>query len=212
MLALMRKKGGFGGYCVGVDYSEGSIELARELQRLKIHSAYWADDSSEGGEGQDEDEDEDDVVVAGAEGLGTPNTAEAIPVTGDTDIRFEVWDVLASEGVGLERLDWFPDSGFDIVLDKGTFDAISLSEETVPGSESKERVCERYPAIAKRTVRKGGFLVVTSCNWTEEELIRWFTKDDDGVEVRVWGRVEYPRFRFGGMEGQGVCTVCFERV
>ncbi|KAF7585103.1 hypothetical protein BBP40_012709, partial [Aspergillus hancockii] len=144
----------------------------------------------------------------------------------DTGIRFEEWDILRSAD-GLSRrgaLDWFPyeEGGFDIVLDKGTFDAVSLSNEevvvegadTVGGKAVQRRVCESYPGIARRLVRKGGFLVVTSCNWTEEELVMWFTREKGEGEDRleVWGRVEYPRFRFGGKEGQGVCTVCFQRV
>ena len=218
MLALLRKKGRFAGDMVGVDYSGRSVELARELQRLRIHSAYLSDS-------EDEDDFED----------GEEQQAKNV----DTNIRFEEWDILSStdalSGDGEERgLDWFPyqKGGFDIVLDKGTFDAVSLSEETVEdrrgateasasnsktiGSGTKtiqRRVCERYPDIARRLMRKGGFLVVTSCNWTEEELIQWFTRSEsDGDRLQVWGRVEYPRFRFGGKEGQGVCTVCFQRV
>lgn len=252
MLALLRKKGGFKGPMVGVDYSPRSVELARELQRLKLHSAYLSDSeddsdyysetesrasverSEKDNEEQERDE-EDDVVVAEDAGAGA---VEAIPVPEtSTEIRFEVWDILDSEfkdaltteeisGAGRKALDWFPydEGGFDIVLDKGTFDAVSLSDEVVEEGEGKgtankvvqRRVCEKYPGIATRLVRKGGYLVVTSCNWTEEELIRWFTggldKEEQGQDgLYVWGRVEYPRFRFGGQEGQGVCTVCFRR-
>ncbi|KAL1858388.1 Protein-lysine N-methyltransferase efm4 [Paecilomyces lecythidis] len=239
MLALLRKRGGFKGPMVGVDYSPRSVELARELQRLKIHSAYESDDYSDSDEESDAAQppepegEEEDVVVADNE-----TTTEAIPVSEeDTEIRFEEWDILGStdpmtkeekEAQGGKGLDWFPyeKGGFDIVLDKGTFDAVSLSDEVVndgskgPGGKTiQRRVCERYPGIATRLVRKGGFLVVTSCNWTEEELIRWFTgrageeaKDENGEDgLYVWGRVEYPKFRFGGHEGQGVCTVCFRR-
>lgn len=145
-------------------------------------------------------------------------------------IRFEVWDVFGDfeeEKGGRRMPDWFPGQGFDIVLDKGTFDAVSLSSEETAvvvdddgggGDERKgsrviqRRVCERYPGIARKLVKKGGFLVVTSCNWTEEELVRWFTKDkEEHDRLVVWDRVEYPRFKFGGQEGQGVCTVCFKR-
>ncbi|RHZ68131.1 putative S-adenosylmethionine-dependent methyltransferase [Aspergillus thermomutatus] len=235
MLALLRKRGGFRGVMVGVDYSARSVELARELQRLKIHSAYLSGSDSDGEEEEEEEEEEDVVVSNGAE------TAQAVPVPGEDkemEIRFEEWDILNSEGeLGEEgRLDWFPYArgGFDIVLDKGTFDAVSLSEEVVveeqrEGNEAaasaeasaggkviQRRVCERYPGIARRLVRKGGFLVVTSCNWTEEELVRWFTgeeaKGSGSDRLEVWGRVAYPKFRFGGQEGQGVCTVCFQRV
>ncbi|KAB8244726.1 S-adenosylmethionine-dependent methyltransferase [Aspergillus flavus] len=204
MLALLRKRGGFRGVMVGVDYSARSVELARELQRLKIHSAYLTDE-----------EDEECAGDGNGNGVGE----------GEGEIRFEEWDILHSaEEVGEQgKLDWFPygEGGFDIVLDKGTFDAVSLSEEvvegdadaSVAGKKVQRRVCEMYPGVARRLVKKGGFLVVTSCNWTEEELVMWFTREKgEGDRLEVWGRVEYPRFRFGGKEGQGVCTVCFQRV
>lgn len=198
MLALLRDKGGFKGRMVGVDYSGKSVELARRL---------WP---------HDDDDDND-------------------------GIRFEEWDILTVEkgdfeDGGRNMPDWFPrgprggegEGGFDIVLDKGTFDAVSLSDEVAPVAEECEdgkeedgrkgskviqrRVCERYPGIARRLVKKGGFLIVTSCNWTEEELVRWFTaQEKDGGRLVVWDRVEYPRFKFGGQEGQGVYTVCFKR-
>lgn len=208
---------------VGVDYSGQSVELARELQRTRGHSAYWSDEE------EDEDEESDDgegdrgeeVEVEGEDLNATIQAAK------ETPIQFEEWDILNSKallspsGTPLapvstdDTLPWFPYSagGFDIVLDKGTFDAISLADDA-----KATRVCERYPAIARRLLRNGGFLVVTSCNWTEEELVKWFVgpgpADGEGCSDRlvVWGRVEYPRFRFGGQEGQGVCTVCFQRV
>ena len=174
MLALLRNSG-FAAHAkmVGVDYSSGSVELARQLQRLRLHSAYHHHF------GHEEDQEE--------------------------DIRFEEWDILSPKNAldDYVHLDWFPyrKGGFDLVLDKGTFDAVSLS--------GQKGVCERYPCIAGKLVRKGGFLIVTSCNWTEEELVRWFTTTTD--EMLVWGRIAYPSFTFGGRQGQGVCTVCFQK-
>lgn len=240
MLAMLRKRGGFTGQMVGVDYSAQSVQLARELQRLKLHSAYESDDDDQSGEedyseGEEEEEEHEDVVVASNTG-----SAEAIPTDDEQGtIRFEEWDILDpanEDALNLSasssstsdsekqqhRIPWFPYSqaGFDIVLDKGTFDAVSLSDETINTTTTNEnattkagktvqlRICHKYPRVAAKLVRPGGFLVVTSCNWTEEELVRWFTAT---AELQVWGRVEYPRFRFGGHEGQGVCTVCFRR-
>ncbi|RDW57533.1 putative S-adenosylmethionine-dependent methyltransferase [Aspergillus mulundensis] len=196
MLALLRKRGGFVGEMVGVDYSAKSVELARELQVTRRHEAYlsdsdeedegsWSDDEAEKGEDREEEEEWN-------------------------EIRFEECDILNCEAdLQGQKVHWFPydKGGFDIVLDKGTFDAVSLMTE--------KSECEKYPGIAGGLVRKGGFLVVTSCNWTEEELVKWFTSAElkvggDGKLV-VSGRVQYPRFRFGGQEGQGVCTVCFQR-
>ncbi|KAL3468443.1 methyltransferase domain-containing protein [Aspergillus heterothallicus] len=206
MLALLRKRGGFRGTMVGVDYSEKSVELARELQRSRRHDAYLSDS-----------EDDDDDEYYGSEGEGGESVTNSEPTESEEEweeIRFEEWDILNS-GTDLQtqKLDWFlyDKGGFDIVLDKGTFDAISLMVE--------KSECERYPGIAADLVRKGGFLVVTSCNWTEEELVRWFTTpttigagDSNNAKLTVWGKVQYPRFRFGGQEGQGVCTVCFQRM
>ncbi|KAJ5628917.1 hypothetical protein N7490_011145 [Penicillium lividum] len=126
MLALLQKRGGFSGKMVGVDYSPLSVELARELQRSRGHSAYRTDDE------ESDDEDSEDGQEQEQGGVEIP------------PIQFEEWDVLASKAAlsptGLpitstdsdsEILPWFPYSagGFDIVLDKGTFDAISLADD-----------------------------------------------------------------------------------
>ncbi len=104
------------------------------------------------------------------------------------DMAFEMWDVL--KDAPLEE--W--GGGFDVVLDKGTFDAVSLSGEGGEGYREK----------VEPLVRAGGWFVVTSCNWTEEELGMWFW----GGALVARGRVEYPVFRFGGGWGQSVATVC----
>lgn len=118
---------------------------------------------------------------------------------GVNDVYFETWDILHQA----------PDpswnsSGFDVVLDKGTFDAISLNEEV--DAEGK-RMCEGYREKVEAVVKKGGLVVVTSCNWTEEELGEWF----EGGELEKVGRLEYPIFKFGGSTGQSISTVCFRR-
>jgi hypothetical protein len=209
---------------VGVDYSEQSVRLARELQRLRLHSAYESgEDSEDYDEEEDEDneeeEEEEDVVVAtstGNAGDDTVQREEGIPLK-NQDIRFEEWDILdpANETIlgenSTDKLSWFPyeSHGFDIVLDKGTFDAISLADETTASANT--HICHQYPVVASKLVRPGGYLIVTSCNWTEDELVHWFTTATKTAELEVWHRLEYPRFRFGGVEGQGVCTVCFRR-
>ena len=49
-------------------------------------------------------------------------------------------------------------------LDKGTYDAISLS----PSEAGRKRVC--YIESVAALLSAGGLLVITSCNWTAEEL------------------------------------------
>lgn len=56
---------------------------------------------------------------------------------------------------------------FDVVLDKGTFDAISLSDEVL---QDGRKMAEGYAEQIAKTVKPGGWFIITSCNWTEDEL------------------------------------------
>lgn len=118
------------------------------------------------------------------------------------DVEFRRWDIMSSAGQV-----W--DGGeFDVVLDKGTFDAVSLCDET---DAEGRRVSEGYCRKVLPMVKRGGRFLVTSCNWTEGELREWFEgKEEEGFEWE--GRVEYPRFSFGGKTGQSVSGVCFRRL
>lgn len=126
-------------------------------------------------------------AVARAEGVGE-------------GVEFRRWDALGEEEL---------EGGWDVVLDKGTFDAVGLM-----GVEGVEG---RYVERVRGLVGRGGRVVVTSCNWTEGEVRGWFEGgggeggNQGGVRLVFEGRVEYPRFRFGGVEGQSVCSVCFRR-
>ncbi|KAL9637275.1 MAG: hypothetical protein Q9164_002288 [Protoblastenia rupestris] len=85
-------------------------------------------------------------------------------------LEFEVWDIMSGEAlIGMSE-------GFDVVLDKGTFDAICLSDETDAWGR---RLCEGYRERIEGLVREGGILLVTSCNWTEEELKGWFESEQN---------------------------------
>ena len=109
--------------------------------------------------------------------------------------------------------------GWDVVLDKGTFDAISLSSET---DASGRRIVEGYRERIVPLIRDGGYFLVTSCNWTEEELRGWFEgpyvygggEGQGGKEngtLEYVGRVVYPTFSFGGRKGQTISSACFRK-
>ncbi|KAI4688705.1 uncharacterized protein J4E84_004635 [Alternaria hordeiaustralica] len=115
------------------------------------------------------------------------------------DIAFHEWDIL-SQAPGA----WLG-AGFDVVLDKGTFDAICLSQEE---DAQGRRTCEGYREKVEPLMKKGGRFLITSCNWTEEELKGWF----GGGELEFEGKVKYPSFTFGGKTGSSVVTLCFKRV
>lgn len=122
-------------------------------------------------------------------------------------VEFQEWDVIA--GPFDTVLNGPQADGWDVVLDKGTFDAISLSDEK---DAQGRRLCEGYRERVLRLVRRGGIFLVTSCNWTESELRSWFERRDRGQEgFDVAGRVEYRSFSFGGAKGQTISTLCFHR-
>lgn len=58
---------------------------------------------------------------------------------------------------------------FKVVHDKGTYDAISLNPENSAAKRQNyiENIC--------RVLLPAGYLVLTSCNWTKEELLKHFT-------------------------------------
>lgn len=72
---------------------------------------------------------------------------------------------------------------WDLVLDKGTYDALCLSAETVQekGSRLPSVV---YPEQVARVVKDGGFFLITSCNFTEEEIRTRWTKEGLGLEYQ----------------------------
>lgn len=53
---------------------------------------------------------------------------------------------------------------YDLLLDKGTFDAISLMEDFGPA------VRERYLKAASSLLKKDGLFVIATCNWTIDEI------------------------------------------
>lgn len=116
-----------------------------------------------------------------------------------SDITFHEWDIVAqAPGVWLG-------AGFDVVLDKGTFDAVCLSRET---DTLGRRICEGYREKVEPLVKRGGWFLITSCNWTEEELRAWFERGS----LKCTGKIKYPSFTFGGKTGSSVVTLCFQKL
>jgi EEF1A lysine methyltransferase 2 len=127
------------------------------------------------------------------------------------DMSYEVFDVIHDDPKQASW--WKPEStGFDLVLDKGTFDAISLSSETaqLPDGQAK-MVFEMYPEKVAALIRPGGYFLITSCNWTQDEVVKWFTKDAMAGVLVVFHVIRYPAYKFGGQTGQGVVSICFKK-
>ncbi|RUP50357.1 S-adenosyl-L-methionine-dependent methyltransferase [Jimgerdemannia flammicorona] len=82
-------------------------------------------------------------------------------------IRYETVDFLADlEGV------WSKGKRFDVVLDKGTYDAICLNPmQTAAQARGERGPVDRYSEAVKALIKgENGWLLLTSCNWTREEL------------------------------------------
>lgn len=136
---------------------------------------------------------------------------------GFTNIKLLVDDVLETK---LERQ-------FDLVMDKGTLDAVGLH----PDGAMKRLMY--WDSVAK-LVAPGGLLVLTSCNSTKDELVREvesfnqraaaasLIQEPNSVtdrealtsptQFQYLDHVRsYPTFMFGGVEGSRVATVAFLR-
>lgn len=133
--------------------------------------------------------------IADNKGFGTSGGGEVV--------EFRCWDIMTQDPAGVV-LEGKNEVGWDVVLDKGTFDAISLSEEK---DEHGRRICEGYKEKVVPLMRDGGILLLTSCNWTEEELSAWF----GGEELKRLDNIKYKSFSFGGRKGQTISSVCFRK-
>ncbi|KAF5296073.1 hypothetical protein FQA39_LY12695 [Lamprigera yunnana] len=92
----------------------------------------------------------------------------------EADIEFIVCNILEGT-VG---------TNFDVVLDKGTFDAISLSVDAKHNQKA-------YITTIHNCLPNDGLLVLTSCNWTKVELIEQFCTHFD-----VHDTITTPQFKF----------------
>ncbi|GLU10712.1 hypothetical protein SLE2022_274980 [Rubroshorea leprosula] len=133
---------------------------------------------------------------------------------GFSSIKFLVDDILETK---LERQ-------FQLVMDKGTLDAIGLHPDG-----TVKRIMY-WDSVAK-LVASGGLLVITSCNNTKDELVqeaenfnlRWIEMAEDpntpkdqkthrDPPFQYLNHVRtYPTFMFGGSVGSRVATVAFLR-
>ncbi|KAG2403794.1 hypothetical protein LR48_Vigan549s009300 [Vigna angularis] len=133
---------------------------------------------------------------------------------GFSNIKFLVDDVLETK---LEQ-------EFQLVMDKGTLDAIGLH----PDGPVKRMM---YWDSVSKLVAPGGILVITSCNSTKDELIQEVEsfnqrkistaqeieagKDEESCREPPFQYVShvrtYPTFMFGGSVGSRVATVAFLR-
>ncbi|KAI3337040.1 hypothetical protein HD806DRAFT_25357 [Xylariaceae sp. AK1471] len=170
---------GWEGPMLGVDYSAQSVLFARRIERARRkgedqeqEQVQGRDESKGGGQQEEEEQGEEDEEE-------------------EIDVHFAEHDILHTPASALLDARFSPSitDGWDVVLDKGTFDAISLSAEILDTTNTTtanndnhnttntpRRVNEAYGSRVLPLIREGGLFLITSCNWTEAELQDWFEK------------------------------------
>ncbi|XP_076328994.1 EEF1A lysine methyltransferase 2 isoform X2 [Tachypleus tridentatus] len=120
--------------------------------------------------------------------------AQSLSMQEGVQVKFEVEDILkAEDSLSTESL---LKHKYKVVLDKGTYDAISLS----PEDPASKRQC--YIDTVDRILDENGFFVLTSCNWTREDLLKHFSKG-----FIVYSQIPAPVFHFGGKTGNTVTSL-----
>ncbi|XP_054009919.1 EEF1A lysine methyltransferase 2 [Hylaeus anthracinus] len=108
-------------------------------------------------------------------------------------IDLKVYDILDSEVCDLP-------TDFKVVHDKGTYDAISLH----PQDPAIKR--QKYIENVYKILLPDGYLVLTSCNWTKEELKKHFQNHFDVLHT-----LPSDTFQFGGQTGNAVTQLIFQK-
>lgn len=106
-------------------------------------------------------------------------------------IQFKVCDIIEGDSSLCE---------FNVALDKGTYDAISLN----PNEAKDKRML--YKTNVVNMLKPNGLLIITSCNWTDQELIQ-----DFGTHFDLETVIPTPKFHFSGKVGSLVSSIVFRR-
>lgn len=93
---------------------------------------------------------------------------------------------------------------YDLIHDKGTFDAISLRD----GSDCRT-LAQTYCDFVKKCSHDDSLLLLTSCNWTLAELVNLFERC--GWYLVDEYNIPHSSFSFGGSKGQTVTSVVFSQ-
>lgn len=70
--------------------------------------------------------------------------------------------------------------GFDVCIDKGTFDAIVLNPDNFNDGKNL------YVQSLKEALKCEGFFAITSCNWTREQLLDKFSEGEEKMKELRW--------------------------
>ena len=95
---------------------------------------------------------------------------------------------------------------FDIIIDKGTFDAVCLNFCSNTECDGAESQLALYRNAVKHSLKEGGRFFITSCNWTAAELRAHFRDHLEFID-----ELKYKSISFGGKTGQQISSVVLQR-
>jgi 2-polyprenyl-3-methyl-5-hydroxy-6-metoxy-1,4-benzoquinol methylase len=119
--------------------------------------------------------------------------AESIMKTQNMTIRYEMCDILSTDCPVMSR-------EYALALDKGTYDAVSLHPVDPKGKR------EKYISNVWKLLKPQGLLLITSCNWTEKELLSHFSSKFCLLSV-----IPTPTFQFGGKTGNLISSLVLQK-
>ncbi|XP_058800930.1 EEF1A lysine methyltransferase 2 isoform X1 [Phymastichus coffea] len=90
---------------------------------------------------------------------------------------------------------------FKLAHDKGTYDAISLNQDNP--KEKRQKYIENVHNI----LLDDSYLILTSCNWTKDEIIEHFTNYFEFKE-----EIPSKKFLFGGQTGNTITQLIFTKI
>lgn len=122
--------------------------------------------------------------------------AKQIAAHQNMNITYEMLDLLNYDEI-VQKLGT---KTFDIVHDKGTYDAISLH----PENPAEKRA--QYIENLFKLTSNNGLLILSTCNWTETELCSSLKG-----KFQVYKTIPTPTFRFGGSVGSVVTQIVYKK-
>jgi len=117
--------------------------------------------------------------------------AQQIAEKENVPIHFQVDDILNTKIT----------DRYHIVMDKGTFDVVSLFPEPL------EPMKKYSQAVFNLLDSDPSYFIITSCNFTHQELLDFFQEQG----FCYFSHIKYPTITFGGQEGSTVTTIAFKK-
>ncbi|XP_067126870.1 EEF1A lysine methyltransferase 2 [Centruroides vittatus] len=120
--------------------------------------------------------------------------ARAVSAQEGVKISYDVGDILQ------ETQNEIMQNEYKVILDKGTYDTISLS----PNNAKENRL--KYIRNVYQLLEPEGYFILTSCNWTKEEILSHFT------DFELYHHIPSRNFHFGGKMGSNVTSLVLKKV